>query len=74
MADKTKKSDSSGAENGEAKANKPKPAPRGGPPQSIRFRSREEKRAVSRAAKAAGVTLNTWMVETLSQAAAEFRK
>jgi hypothetical protein len=71
MVDK-KKSNGAGADG--SIGDKPKPAPRGGPPQSIRFRSREEKRAVTRAAKAAGVTLNTWMVETLSKAAEEFRK
>ena len=49
--------------NGEVKA-----APRGGPSHNIRFRNREEKRAVSRAAKQAGLTINTWIVDALAKA------
>ena len=47
-----------------------KTAPRTGPSHNIRFRNREEKRAVARAAKQAGLTINTYIVETLSKAAA----
>ena len=51
--------------NGEVKT-----APRTGPSHNIRFRNREEKRAVARAAKAAGLTINTYIVETLAKATA----
>lgn len=45
-----------------------KTAPRTGPSHNIRFRNREEKRAVARAAKAAGLTINTYIVDTLAKA------
>lgn len=45
-----------------------KTAPRTGPSHNVRFRNRDEKRAVARAAKALGLTINTYIVETLAKA------